>query len=322
MYVIMLNPKILFMPNIFLLSVRTSSLIMAGYYRGKYTAEIITEDSNKDNTCMKIPRLIGGLMTQHNETIILSGGKLDRICKQLDKGWTWKYHSTLNRNRFGASVVSTSKTTFIFGGYDFNNGSTFEYLAKDSFTWVLGKTDIPNGFRNGAAIAVKSEKEIWLIGGHNNKKRILCFNVEDHTFEELPFKLNIGRKLHKCAYIPGTKKVMIAGGFNHENKYLNSTEVLDPEDESIILTSPMNYKRSDFGIGVVTIKGEDKLAVVGGTNRGKFLRNVEIFDEKTQKWKKTHLKLDKEKQCHQPSFLSVKLGILYDTYSSESKHLK
>ena len=127
---------------------------MAGYHRGKYIAEIITEESNKINTCMKVPRLFSHLMTQHNETILLCGGRFDRKCKQLDKGWTWRYHSTLNRHRFGASVVSTSKATFIFGGLDFNNGSTFEYLAKDSFTWVLGKTEIPNGFRNGAAIAV------------------------------------------------------------------------------------------------------------------------------------------------------------------------
>ena len=303
---------------------RTSSLIVAGYNREKFSAEIINRDS-KISKSINIPRLQEGCLITHlNESILLIGGRFERKCFQLVKGqeWSWKYHSTLNENRSGASVVSTSKTIFIFGGrgiYD----STFEYLAKDSFTWVLGKTEIPNGFRNGAAIAVKSEKEICLIGGENNKKRILCFNVEDHTFEELPFRLNIGRNLHKCAYIPGTKKVMIAGGFNdNDYKYLNSTEVLDPEDESIILTSPMNFKRSDCGIGVVTIKGEDKLAVAGGKNRGKFLRNVEIFDEKTQKWKKTHLKLDKQKEGHQPSFLSVKLGILYDMYSSESKPLK
>ena len=57
----------------------------------------------------------------------------------------------------------------------------------------MGKTEIPGGFKSGFAIAVKSEQEIWLIGGTWTEKRILSFNVNSHTFQVVPFQLNVGR---------------------------------------------------------------------------------------------------------------------------------
>ena len=64
----------------------------------------------------------------------------------------------------------------------------------------MGKTKIPGGFENGCAIAVKSGQEIWLIGGFRTEKRILSFDVESHTFQVLPFQLNVGRSSHRCYF--------------------------------------------------------------------------------------------------------------------------
>ena len=105
-------------------------------------------------------------------------------------------------------------------------------------------------FRNGCAIAVKSEQEIWLIGGYGTEKRILSLNVNDHTFQVLPFQLNVGRWIHRCAFIPNTSKVMVTGGYFDGS--LDSTEVLDIQDGSVTMASPMNCKRARHGIGVVT----------------------------------------------------------------------
>ena len=111
-------------------------------------------------------------------------------CLQLDHG-TWKEHSTLNKERLFHSAVTTQTATFLFGG-DYSR-KTYEYLPKDSTTWLMGKTEIPGGFSRGCAIAVKSDQEIWLIGGRRTYKRILSFNVKDHSFQELPSQLNVGR---------------------------------------------------------------------------------------------------------------------------------
>ena len=120
-----------------------------------------------------------------------------------------------------------------------------EYLPKDSTKWLMGKTDIPGGFRNGFAIAVKSQQEIWLIGGTWTQKRILSFNVNSHTFQVVPFQLNFGRYGHRCTFIPNTNKIMITGGCSDSS--LDSTEVLDTEDGSITMASPMNSKRAYHG---------------------------------------------------------------------------
>ena len=59
---------------------------------------------------------------------------------------------------------------------------------------------------------------------------------------------------------------MITGGYNDYEGYLDSTEILDTEDGSVTMASPMNSKRGGHGMGVVTINGEERLAVFGGSD--------------------------------------------------------
>ena len=168
----------------------------------------------------------------------------------------------------------------------------------------MGKTEIPGGFEDGCAIAVKSGQEIWLIGGYFTEKRILKFNVESHTFQVLPFQLNVGRWNLKCAFIPNTNKIMVTGGF--DNGSPDSTEILDTEDGSVTMASPMNSKRSDHGMGVLTINGEDRLAVFGGQNRRNSLDTVELYNAKTEEWETSDIKLSEPK--YHFGFLSAKLS--------------
>ena len=86
----------------------------------------------------------------------------------------------------------------------------------------MGKIEILGGFEDGCAIAVKSQQEIWLIGGCGTGMRILSFDVSDHTFQVMPFQLNVGRQGHRCAFIPNANKIMITGGDNVG--YLDSTD--------------------------------------------------------------------------------------------------
>ena len=115
----------------------------------------------------------------------------------------------------------------------------FYTLLKDSSEWIMGKSKIPGeGFYGGCVIATKSEQEILLLG---HEMRILRFNVKDHTFHELPSYLNVPRAAHRCALIPNTNKIMITGGF--DNGPSDSTEILDTEDGSVTMASPMNFKK-------------------------------------------------------------------------------
>ena len=248
------------MLEMLLFSGRISGIIVAGGSSVDFLAG--------DLKIKKLPTLPqninGSSMVAHNGTILLCGGfGNEKKCLQLDQG-TWKEHSTVNEERVIHSVITTQKATFIFGSA--YSSKTYEYLPKNSTKWLKGKTEIPGGFNDGYAITVKSEQEIWLIGGYFTGKRILSFNVESHTFQVLPFQLNAGRQEHRCTFIPNTKKIMITGSASFG--YLDSTEVLDTEDGSITMASPMNSKRYAHGMGVVTIDGEDRIAVFGGYDEG------------------------------------------------------
>ena len=134
-------------------------------------------------------------MVAHNGTVLLCGGQGNSgKCLQLDHG-IWKEHSTFNKKRVWHSAVTTQAATFVFGGI--YSSKTYEYLPKDSTEWIMGKAEIPEGFERGFAIAFKSEQEIWFIGGAGTEKRILSFDVESHTFQVLPFQLNVGRRSHR-----------------------------------------------------------------------------------------------------------------------------
>ena len=241
-------------------------------------------------------------MVLQNRAILLSGYKKQK-CLQLDHG-KWKEHSTLNQERFWHSAVATQTATFLFGGE--NSRTTYEYLLRGSTTWLTGKTKIPGGFYRGCAIAVKSDQEIWLMGeSWNSGNKILSFNVSDHTFKELPFHLNIKRVGHRCAFIPNTNKVMVTGGFNADD-CLDSTEILDIENGTVTMASPMNFKRYDHGMGVVTINGEDRLAVFGGHGGGKLVESVELYNATTERWETLDIKLKQQKFGF--GFVTVKLS--------------
>ena len=87
---------------------------------------------------------------------------------------------------------------------------------------------------------------------------------------------------------------------------LDSTEILDTEDGKVTMASPMNSKRYAHGMGVLTINGEDRLAVFGGYDGENELNSVELYNTKTEKWEMTDFKLCEAKSGF--SFLTVKLG--------------
>ena len=218
-----------------------------------------------------------------------------------------KWHSTLNRERAFGTAVTINSETFIFGG-PFGE-DTYEYLPKDSNTWILGKSNIPEGIIMDAyANPIESKQEILLIGGRETYKRILKFNVKYHTFEELSTKLIYGRYGHRCAFIPGTKKIIITGGCNLEYSSMSSTEIFDTENYSIIMAqNQMSMGRSHHGIGIITINDEERLAVFGGIDircgTGP-LDSVEIYNANTQKWEMSDMKFSGKRYAF--GFLSVK----------------
>ena len=299
-----------------LFSDKISCILIAGgsianEVRSKYN-EILTEDL-KIKQLPNLQQSFTTSMVLHNGIILLCGGykNNEKKCFQLDHG-IWKDHSILNEVRTSHSTVNTKTATFIFGGKG-NSHTTYEYLPKDSTTWITGKTKIPMGFTNGSAIASKSGQKIWLIGGRNTEKRILAFDVRNHTFQELNFHLNVTRVGHRCAFIPNTDKIMITGGYtigtNNYSKCLDSSEIIDLNEGRVSMASSMKYKRDCHGMSTITINGEDRLAVYGGFGGKKQrINSMEIYNNQTKKWETSKMKL-KEPRANFSS-LNLKLSEL------------
>ena len=263
---------------------------------------------------MRIDNRRSSLVLHNGATLLCVGINDLWRCVQLDGG-TWKDHSTLNERRILHSAVSTETATFLFGGVC---SKTYEYLPKDSNTWLPGKNEIPVsnlGWWSGHAISIKSGQAILLIGGSGT--RLFSFNVKDHTFQELPSQLNMVRLGSRCAFIPNTNKILITGGQNRGG-YLDSTEILDTEDGSVTMASPMNFKRASHGIGFMTINGEDRLAVFGGVEGKQYstgfnfritpiqLDSLELYNPHTHQWETTGLKLTVP--MYDFGFVTVKLS--------------
>ena len=67
----------------------------------------------------------------------------------------------------------------------------------------------------------------------------------------------------------------------------------------------MNFKRAWHGIGVLTINGEERLAVFGGYDGRNYLDSVELYNSQTTKWETTDIRFNQPKSKF--AFLSVKL---------------
>ena len=234
-------------------------------------------------------RIIGNMAFLNNNTLTnCDPGAF--TCSQLQNG-KWKQLNTLNKRRDSDNAVSTDHATYFFGG--FGNSKTYEYLVKNSDTWILGKNEIPIEFDYGCSVALSNE-EIFLI----SNEQIVKFATSSETFTKLDSKWKPTNKTHyACSVIPGTQKIIIAGGKDEEGNSIDSTEILHVQDDGKIIPTkakPMNLKRGGHAIGLLTIQGEERIAVIGGSD-GERLDSIETFNSKSGKWELSELKLSKRR---------------------------
>ena len=296
-----------------IISVEMSSMILIGGgsdndYNRLASVEVISDDARNNIQLPNLPRQISysPSMVNHNGSILLCGGYNNhQTCLQMEEnGWT--PHSNLNKERKWASAVATNTATFIFGGDE--SIFTYEYLEQGSSTnWQKGNERIPgNGFAGGCAIAI-SDKEVWLIGGLSTESRILSFNTRNQKFEEVnTIQLKEGRRRQVCIKIPGTTKIIVSGGIDSSRNRLDSVEIIDFESKIVTNTGKMNFKRAFHGISILTLDGEDQIAIFGGRDENhKILDSVEVYDQETQIWtKRPDMKLTQAKEDF--GFLTIK----------------
>ena len=90
----------------------------------------------------------------------------------------------------------------------------------------------------------------------------------------------------------------------------SNTLILDLDDWSMTIASPMNVKRDAPGIGIITIDDQDRLAAIGGITRRDntdyCIMNIELFNASTGKWEYSHIFPKKSLDLSFAQFFSVR----------------
>ena len=275
----------------FIISVKSKSIIVAdGFLFPNSGIEVVSANMTIRNKQLpNLPQSGATFFHKNTLTSCIIGAK---TCYQLQNG-QWKLLNTLNKIRDLDLAVSTDHATYIFGGTfgDFNS-KTYEYLPKNSDTWILGKHEIPIEFDEKGCLVALSNEEILLI----RYDQILKFDTSSETFTKVDTKLlTQARARFACSIIPGTRKIIVTGGEDDEGHPNDSTKILHVQDDGEIIPSnatSMNVKRNGHGIGLFTIQGEERIAVFGGFDFDA-LDSIETFNYKSGKWELSEFKLSK-----------------------------
>ena len=122
----------------------------------------------------------------------------------------------------------------------------------------------------------------------------------------MPSKLNIARHSHACAYIPGTNKILVAGGFSHPYMYDNTTEIINTDDGSVTMGGSLNIGRVGHGMGTIKINGKEQLVVFGGVDGTIDIHSsVELYNAETDQWEMSDFTLNEPNTSF--GYVSVKI---------------
>ena len=278
------------------ISVKKGSLILAGGMKAEKTLnsiEVMSLDSPSRMQLPKFPIQISqcSLFLKNGILMVWGGRKrnydMNEDCFQLKNG-SWQIYKDLKTQGHCTSncMVMTKEATYVFGAD--KRCSKVILLQNDSKKWKIEKRfQIPGQFAHSCAIEVKSKGEIWVIGGVNDAaKRILRFDLQNRTYEESSMTLIIGRYIPKCIVtkIGNTEVILVTGGKVEGGDFQNSVEIINIEDGTVTLSSPMNFKRGSHGIGTLRYKNQNRIAIFGGSNESTNENTIEVFDPETLKW--------------------------------------
>ena len=99
------------------------------------------------------------------------------------------------------------------------------------------------------------------------------------------------RERHRCFFHRGN--VVVTGGYCEG--YLKSTEMINISNGKSRKVGDLNVERHSHGIGIAHINGKSKLIVFGGYHGEFFLNSIEEWDDETETWSISTMKLSEAK---------------------------
>ena len=170
---------------------------------------------------------------------------------------------------------------------------TSDFLPNGQCEWQAGPVVPEPGIGGGHGVAI-SDTELLIIGcGYEAKNKMLKFNIEKKLWTDVGSLLQ-GRWFHRSFLYKG--KVIVTGGKHVSNPLLKLTEVIDLSSWASKRAGELNVQRWGHGMGLVEINGKSKLIVFGGGYNGSIIDSIEEWDEDSETWKMSTMKMSSAKQ--------------------------
>ena len=244
------------------------------------------------------------LINKSEELIVLGeyAGN-DKRCYKLENG-QWLNQSPLTQERQYSVCISMDNGIYCFGGS--LSSRTSEFLPNGQCKWHEISTIPELEISRGDGVAISPTKLI-VVGGEKNEEGILEFNISNQQWTRVGI-LHQGRKDHRCFLFNGN--IVVTGG--RGSLFLNSTEIIKFSKDGIITTTAgyLNVPRLYHGMGIVTINEESRLIVFGGLTPYGRTDSIEEWDDITETWKISSLKLSQPRAkfgyCQLPSSYTKK----------------
>jgi len=171
---------------------------------------------------------------------ICGGYDTKTTCLSFSSG-KWITSHNLVEERYSHSSWPTEEGLVLFGGWDSPLTSEIVALAGEqggsSFNLRYSSMD-------SCSMPDLTSDTVIVTGGYNSKDEYMSYVVRYGVLgyvENLP-RLNVGRRQHGCGtYLRGDGQMvlLVAGGIDVDSSGLSSTEVLNMDSESWILTTPL-----------------------------------------------------------------------------------
>ena len=174
-------------------------------------------------------------------TPMLCGGSLIDTCISFQSSQWSQSHSMTEKRDFAAGVQINSTTFWILGGLNRQQGQinylrSTEFIFQDQTKAVPGP-DLPGvSFgQNGMCAVMLSEKEIFVIGGTQDAKRVSIFDPQNgFTLSSGTSLPSPGRYHHSCSKMTdGDRNVIVVAGGEYGDP-LDSVLIYDPNHEEWI----------------------------------------------------------------------------------------
>jgi hypothetical protein len=174
---------------------------------------------------------VGGLLNQGDPLVCGGAFPYTKSCHVVNE--PGQSSEMLEERIYSASLTLNSSHLWVTGGYNDGNG----YLQTSEFVSIgqaaVKGPDLPYAVSDHCLVGVNSSTAL-LCGGYNGQSLNECqyMDLEDHSWSQGPSMMT-KRISHSCGIFKsaahqGRNIVITAGGYNYDDTYLDSVELLDP----------------------------------------------------------------------------------------------